>query len=120
MSNFGDVPLWSGDKQVFASVQTGSVLGFSVAVAAAGQHQLILYATLAPDFGTIQPLVDGQPLGEPIDLYAPLVLPSGSLAIGTINLSAGTHTLSFRIVGKNAASNGYSLGLDALTPTAKQ
>ena len=53
-------------------------------------------------------------------MYAPLVLPSGSLAIGTINLSAGTHTLSFRIVGKNAASNGYSLGLDALTLTAKQ
>ena len=120
MSNFGDVPRWSGDQQVFASGQTGSVLGFSLAVPATGQHPLNLYATLAPDFGIIQPLVDGQPVGEPIDLYAPLVLPSGRIALGLIHLTAGTHTLSFRVVGKNAASSGYSLGLDALTMAPEQ
>jgi hypothetical protein len=42
-------------------------------------------------------------------------LPSGRLAIGTVDLAAGAHTLSFRVVGKNAASMGYSLGLDAFT-----
>jgi len=46
------------------------------------------------------------------------VLPSGSLSVGTVDLSAGSHTLSFRVTGKNAASMSYSLGLDAYTLTA--
>ncbi len=117
MSAFGDAPRWSGDKQVFASGQPGGVIGFPVSAPAAGTYQLDLYATLAPDFGTLQTLVDGHPLGAPIDLYAPLVLPSGRIPIGTPDLAAGPHTLSFRITGKNAAAAGYSLGLDAFTLT---
>jgi hypothetical protein len=115
MSGFGDAPRWAGDRQVFASGQPGSLLGFQVSVPAAGKYQLNLYATLAPDFATLQTLVDGSPLGPPVDLYAPLVLPSGQLPIGGLELSAGAHTLSFRLTGKNAASAGYSLGLNAYT-----
>jgi hypothetical protein len=120
MSAFGDTPRWSRDKQLFSSAQPNSVIGFSISVGAAGQYRLNLYATLAPDYGTIQTLVDGNPLGAPIDLYAPIVLPSGSISIGMIDLSAGTHALSLRDVGKNAASIGYSLGLDAFTLTPGQ
>jgi hypothetical protein len=120
MSVFGDTPRWSGNKQVFTTARLDSVIGFSIAVAAAGQHQLNLYATMAPDFGTIQTLVDGQPAGAAIDLYAPLVLPSGSLSIGAVDFTAGTHTLSFRIAGKNALSTGYSLGLNAFTLAPRQ
>ena len=120
MSGFGDVPRWSRNKQVFTSAQTNSQIGFSISVATAGKYTLDVYATLAPDFGTLQTLVDGKVLGAPIDLYAPLVLPSGSLTIGTEELTAGTHTLSFRVTGKNAASTSYSLGLDAYTLTPQQ
>ena len=89
-------------------------------MATAGEYALNLLATLAPDFGTVQTLIDGKPLGAPVDLYAPLVLPSGSLSIGTMDLTAGTHTLAFRVTGKNDASTDYSLGLDAFTLTAAQ
>jgi hypothetical protein len=119
MSPFGDAPRWSGDKQVFASAQPNSLIGFALSVPAAGKYQLDLYATRAPDYGTIQTLIDGQPLGAPLDLYGPLVLPTGRSAIGAIRLSAGNHTFNFRVVGKNAASQGYALGLDALTLMAQ-
>lgn len=105
---------------MFCSAQLNSTIEFSISAGAAGRYGLYLYATTAPDFGKIQTLVDGNPLGAPIDLYAPIVLPSGRISIGTIDLSAGTHTLSFRVVGKNAASNAYSLGLDAFTLTPGQ
>jgi len=120
MSTFGDVPRWSGDKQLFSNAQPNSVIGFSISVGAPGKYRLNLYATMAPDYGKIQTLVDGTPLGAPIDLYAPIVLPSGRISIGTIDLSAGNHALSFRVVGKNAASINYSLGLDAFTLTPGQ
>ena len=118
MSSFGDTPRWSGGRQLFCSAQPNSALSFSVSTAIAGKYTVNLYATTAPDFGTIQTLVDGKPLGAPIDLYAPIVLPTGRLSPGTVDLATGTHTLGFRVVGKNAASTNYSLGLNAfrLTP----
>jgi hypothetical protein len=120
MSGFGDTPRWSGDKQLFTGAQPNSMIGFSFSASKAGKYTLSLYATTAPDFGKIQTLVDGNPHGEAIDLYAPIVLPSGKITVGTIDLSAGSHTLGFRVVGKNAASNGYSLGLNAYTLTVGQ
>lgn len=119
MSNFSDTPRWSGGKQLFCSAQLNSTIEFSISAGTAGKYGLYLYATTAPDFGKIQTLVDGNPLGAPIDLYAPIVLPSGRISIGTIDLSVGTHNLGFRVVGKNVASSQYSFGLDAFTLTQK-
>jgi hypothetical protein len=115
MSNFGDTPRWSGGKQLFCNAQPNGTIEFSIPAGAAGKDGLYLYATTAPDFGRIQTLVDGKPFGEPIDLYAPIILPTGKLSIGSIDLPTGAHTLGWRVVGKNAASTGYSLGLNAFT-----
>lgn len=117
MSAFGDTPRWSGNKQLFSTGQPNSTIGFSISVNTPGKYGLDLYATTAPDFGKIQTLLDGNPLAAPVDLYAPIVMPSGRISIGTIDLSAGAHTLSFRVVGKNPASSGYSFGLNAYTLT---
>ncbi|HEX7589254.1 MAG TPA: hypothetical protein VF478_13140 [Anaerolineae bacterium] len=118
MASFGDTIRWSGQRQLFCSAQPNSALGFSVSVATAGRYTVNLYATTAPDYASVQAFVDGQPLGGPIDLYAPIVLPTGKLSVGVVDLVTGTHTLGFRVVGKNAASTNYSLGLNAfrLTP----
>jgi hypothetical protein len=117
MSTFGDTPRWSGGKQLFCSAQPNGMIEFSITLGAAGKYGFNLYATTAPDFGRIQTLVDGNPFGAPIELYAPIVLPTGKLSVGTVTLSAGTHTLGFRVLGKNAASTSYSLGLNAYTLT---
>jgi hypothetical protein len=120
MTPFGDTTRWNRDRQLFSNAQPNSLIGFSIRVAAAGTYMLELYATTAPDYATIQTLVDGNPLGAPVDLYAPEVFPSGEVPIGILDLSAGSHTLSFRVVGKNAASSGYSFGLDSFTLTPGQ
>jgi hypothetical protein len=115
MSAFGDYSRWLGDRQLFCSAQANGLIDFSVSVAAKGKYALNLYATMAPNFGRVQTLVDGIPLGEPIDLHGLLVLPTGKLPVGTLELSVGTHTVGFRVVGKADASNGYAFGLNELT-----
>jgi hypothetical protein len=115
MTPFSDTPRWSGNRQLFASAQPGSTIGFTISVAASEKYRLNLYATMAPDFGKIQTLVDGNPLGAPLDLYAPLVMPSGSISVGTIALTAGLHTLAFRVTVKDPASSNYLFGLNAFT-----
>jgi hypothetical protein len=111
---------WSGGKQLFCSARLNSSVRFTISVGSTGKYALNLYATMAPDFGQIQTRLDGKPFGAPVDLRAPIVMPSGKVAIGTIDLSAGTHDLEFRVVGKNAASSQYSFGLDAFTLTLGQ
>ncbi len=121
--NVQDMSPWSiftwggGDKQLYCGAQLNGTIGFSISVPATGKYGLNLYAAMAPDYGKIQTLVDGNPLGTPIDLHGLLVLPTGRISIGTLDLSAGTHTLLFRVVGKNAASAGYAFGLSEFTLT---
>ena len=57
----------------------------------------MLYATLAPDFGIVGCAVDGQACGPDVDLYAPVVLPTGPIALGRVHLPAGTRRLTFEV-----------------------
>jgi len=120
MSGFGDAPRWSGDRQSFTAASSDGLVEFSVFVSSTGRYRLDLYATTAPDYGSIQTLVDGNALGIPNDLYTRFVLPTGRLSVGTVDLTAGTHTLGFHVIGKNDASSGYLFGLDAFTLTPVQ
>jgi hypothetical protein len=49
-----------------------------------------------------------------VDLYCGRVSPSGSLELGTHELTAGHHIFGFQVVGKNAASTNYFFGIDAI------
>jgi hypothetical protein len=40
------------------------------------------------------------------------------VAFGSILLDTGTHLVKFNVIGKNAASSGYKIGLDTLTASA--
>lgn len=110
--------LWSGNQQLFCGAQINGLIEFPFSITTGGQYGFDLYATMAPDYGKIQTLVDGNPFGAPVDLYGLLVLPTGKISIGTISLSAGLHTLGFRVVGKNSVSSGYSFGLSAFRLTS--
>jgi len=48
------------------------------------------------------------------DLYSGRVCPSGSLEMGVLELNPGIHTLRCTAIGKNAASEGYFFGVDAI------
>jgi hypothetical protein len=121
MSGFG-VGDWSRDAHLFVGSAPGGeiTLRFDWAGPTAAP---VLYATRAPDFAQVQVLLDGAPAGEPIDLWAPIVLPTGPIPLQTSVLSSGVHRLTVRVLGRNPASTGHAFGIDALgrgTPTTQQ
>ncbi len=82
-------------------------------VKAAGKYRVGMQLTKAPDYGIVQLYLDGQKLGDPIDLYHKSVAPSGLLSMGEHELTAGEHKLTVEIVGANdKAIKNYMFGLD--------
>ena len=69
--------------------------------------------TTSYDYGIWQFSLDGEPLGEPHDMYSPNT-DMEEVLLGAHELEAGVHMLEVRTVGKNAASKGVYMGLDAL------
>ncbi len=113
MGRWGGLP-WSGERQLFVGAGPGGCLTVSLPTTGAGRYRVDLHATRAPDFGRVQVSLDGQPLGPPLDLYGPEVEATGRLTLGVLDLTAGPHRLSFRVVGRHPASRGTALGLDCL------
>ena len=116
MDSFG-VGDWSGGKQLFCAAARGGVIALNLPVARKGRYRVMVYATLAPDFGVVQCAVNGEPCGSPTDLYAPIVLPTGPIQLGRVELPAGTHQLAFEVTGKHADSLGHKFGIDAVELT---
>ncbi len=110
-----DAKRWSGGKQLLANARVGALVRFILLVEKAGTYAFNLYATRAPDFGQVQVRLDGKPLGEPLDLYAATVLPTGAISLGSVELDAGAHDLAFSVIGKNPASKDYKFALDSYT-----
>jgi len=108
---------WSGDAQLHVGGKPGDALVLNLPVAKTGRYQLGVYLTMAPDFGRIQPSLDGERLGESVDLYAPRVIASGRTILTTKSLQAGRHTIRFDIVGKNPKSRGTDFGVDCFEVT---
>ena len=78
-----------------------------------GTYEVKVALTKAVDYGIVQLYVDGNKLGEAIDLYNPSVVPTGELPLGTAKLAAGDHKLGVEIVGANEkAIKAYMFGLD--------
>ncbi len=107
---------WSGDAHLWwTEARTGDRLSITFPVDTAGEYQLIASFTKAPDYGTVQAYLDGQPVGEPIDLYISVwVEPTGPVDLGRHRLTAGEHTLTLQITGKNENAANTYVGLDYL------
>jgi hypothetical protein len=103
---------WSGDAQLHVGGKPGDALVLNLPVAKTDRYQLGVYLTMAPEFGRIQPSLDGERLGEPVNLYAPRVIASGRVILTTRSLQAGRHTIRFEIVGKDPKSRGTDFGID--------
>jgi hypothetical protein len=78
--------------------------------------RLLLRACHAKDYGTYRVLLDGTEIGR-VDFYSP-ELQISEEKLGWREIAAGEHTLRFESVGKNAASTGIFLGIDALSVDA--
>lgn len=93
--------------------EEGAVLEVKVSVEQAGRYRIVLGLTKSWDYGVHQPLVNGGPVGEPLDLYAPQVTPL-KVELGEFALPAGEMLLGLRCVGTNpqAQPARYMAGID--------
>jgi hypothetical protein len=107
---------WSNDAHLWwTDAKPGDKLELRLPVATSGTYRLSAQLTKAPDYGIVQLYLDGQKLGEALDLYHPSVIPTGSLPLGTHALTAGDHKLAVEITGANPkAVKNYMFGLDYL------
>jgi hypothetical protein len=112
MTGFGDE--WSNDAQLWwTDARPGDKLDLALPVAKAGSYKLVAQFTKAVDYGIVQLWLDGQKLGQPIDLYHDGVIVSGEIALGTLSLGASDHKLTVEITGANPkAVKSYMFGLD--------
>ncbi len=106
--------MWSRRRQLFCAAKPKGFVELGFNVREAGRYRVRLLATAAPDFGIVQAALDGKALIRKFDRYSGLVSPSGSLELGTQELSAGRHRLRITAVGKDPASSGFAFGLDAI------
>jgi hypothetical protein len=106
---------WSGDAQLwFTGNKAGAEATLELPVQTAGKYTLVVYFTTAKDYGIVQTLVDGNPVGDPVDCYTDGVKAKGRTALGTLDLTAGPHRITFRAVDKNKSGTGYKIGVDAI------
>ena len=107
---------WSNDAHLWwTDAKPGDKLELALPVKEAGKFKLSAQLTKAPDYGIVQLYLDGQKLGDPIDLYHPSVIPTGLQSLGVHDLTAGEHKLTVEITGANEkAIKSYMFGLDYL------
>ncbi len=112
---------YSGGKQLFWQPQApDQTLTLPVTLDKAGEYEIIVVATQSWDYGIYQVMLDGEPLGAPIDLQSDNIT-TGEYHFDVGRLDAGAHTVSFVNKGANPKSEmkgtgqtGYYLGLDGV------
>ncbi len=80
-------------------------------VPASGVYAIHLTAVKGPAQGKVRLFQNENPVGDPLDLYAPESARSGRLLLGRIPLVEGKNNLMLKVVGKNPASSGQDLDL---------
>jgi hypothetical protein len=113
MPSSDDGVIWSnGSVLSWYPDQPDAVLTLQIPCPAEGDYHLIARMVCGPGSATVQFLVGGKPVGNPVDLYSPTEVPK-EFSIGTFSLKPGAFPISIRVAGKNAASKGLNVGMDA-------
>jgi hypothetical protein len=108
---------WSGGEHLWVrATRDGEFLELELPVPAPGRFVVELRLTRSYDYGTVQPFLDGEPAGEPIDTCnheAQAVAPAPVAALPPRALAPGAR-LRLQVVGSSPASRppGRYFGLD--------
>ena len=116
MSGFSAGGAWSDNDQLWwTNAGLESTMKLELPVETSGKYAISATMTKAKDYAIVAFAVDGQPLGDPIDLYNPDVIRTEPVQLGTVSLEAGLHELEVKIVGANEnALPSHMFGLDTL------
>jgi hypothetical protein len=105
----------SNDRILFVrAVAPGDFIEFDVFVPVAGTFAVRGGFVTAEDYGSVALAIDGRPVGEAFDGYAPRVGTAEQVEFGEQMLAEGRHTVQLRVVGQHPAARGCFMGLDYL------
>ena len=103
------------DTRFYRAEQPGDFVTYGFTAPQTALYEVSLDHTTSDCYGQFQVLVDGAPLGTPVDGYSAVtVAVGGSPVLGQVRLSAGPHRLTCRVTGKQAASTNHFFALVAL------
>lgn len=105
-----------GNEKNVTYKDTGDNITFSAEVSDEGIYKFEGLHISGNDMGFMQLYVDGEALGEPVDLYSEEQAEK-TVNYGNICLTPGTHEFTFKIVGfgKNEKSSGTDLSFKSLS-----
>jgi len=104
---------WEGGELVALGQKAGAWLGFQRSVSRTDRYEISAWLTTGPDRPTVRLEVDGQPVGEAVDLYQRITMPGERVVFGNTDLTNGNHAFRLVATGKKEASTGYQIGLRA-------
>ena len=107
---------WTGAGQMFYKPAAGNdaFLEFDFEAPGDGKRRApVLRLTRSYDYGIWRILLDGNQMGEPIDLYSKDIVVH-DLVLDTHAIAPGRHTLRLECVGRNPLSRGSCIGVDSV------
>jgi hypothetical protein len=105
---------WTGATQLFFDGrEIGAWFELTFQVPAGERRRLVLPVTHSYDFGVYRVLLDGAPVGKPLDFYH-LRVEVRPLSLGEPDLSPGPHRIRLECVGRNEHSGGFKPGVDSV------
>jgi len=108
---------WNSGAHLWVQAKnTGDFVEVEFPALGPGKRRLALFATRAPDYGTLSFSVNGESAGAGFDGYAAQPAPAGPIDLGVHEPRDGKFILRVEVSGANPASNGarYYFGLDAV------
>jgi len=115
------MPNQSGDHMLAFDSGGDGEFTLGVPAAEAGKYTVKVHYLRAPDYGRVDLRVNGEPAGEPVDLFRAFVemfprevWPPREYAFENVALKAGLNEFTFAIDSKNPEATGFKLGIDCL------
>lgn len=109
---------WNGGAQLLSQTDGPDSIGKTVtldfSVPADGDYAIDAVMTQAPDFGIVKATVDTTVLPNKFDGYRPSGFRNTTANFGKARLTAGKHTLTLTVDGKNPAATKHRFGIDVV------
>jgi hypothetical protein len=114
------MPNLSGDHMLLFDSGGKGKFSLAVPVDHSGKYKAKVYYVRAPEYGIVQLRVNGDPVGEPVDIFLKTddltrpLWPPKAFDFGEIDLSEGINVFEFSLESKNEEAEGYKVGIDCL------
>jgi hypothetical protein len=108
--------VWSNNAELFIQpTAPGQYATVTFTAPTTTRYDFSAAQTMAGDYGVVTIAIDGTRLGNPFDGYAPSVqITDATEDYGSLQLAAGSHTLTITATAKDAWSTSYRAGFDYL------